>query len=74
MASDLKEEEMPNWTDLVNNHSEKADAVKTAVGCALKHVTEALFDLVVRNEWRKVHGEQADTTPPHQIKAYSRHA
>jgi hypothetical protein len=59
MASDPKEDEMPNWTDLVNNHAEKADAVKVAVGCALKHVTEALFDLVVRNEWRKVHGEQA---------------
>ncbi len=57
MSDDQKEDDMPNWTDLVNNHTEKADTVKVAVGCALKHVTEALFDLVVRNEWRKVHGE-----------------
>ena len=57
MSSSDQTEDMPNWFDLVNHHPEKADCVKTAVSCALKHVTEALFDLVARNEWRKVHGE-----------------
>jgi hypothetical protein len=28
MADDQKEDDMPNWTDLVNNHTEKADAAK----------------------------------------------
>ena len=51
-----QENDMKNWTELVQNHADKAEGVKAAVGCALKHVTEALFDLVVRNEWRKAHG------------------
>ena len=55
--SSADQDDMPNWSELRENHPDKADAVKNAVGCALKHVTEALFDLVVRNEWRKVHGQ-----------------
>jgi hypothetical protein len=51
-----EEEDMKNWYELVRSHPDKAEGVKAAVGCALKHVTEALFDIVARNEWRKIHG------------------
>jgi hypothetical protein len=56
MSGGTEDNGMPNWTELVQNHPEEAEGVKSAVSCALKHVTEALFDLVVRNEWRKAHG------------------
>jgi hypothetical protein len=57
MATDAEEDDMPNWHYLVENHKDKAQCVKEAVQSALMHVTEALFDLVTRNEWRKSNGQ-----------------